>query len=31
MEKAPEEEVNYKKSGIFDKLTGTGCVGCLKD
>ncbi len=31
MEKAPEEEVNYKKIGIFDKLTGTGCVGCLKD
>lgn len=31
MEKAPEEAVNYKKSGIFDKLTGTGCVGCLKD
>ena len=31
MEKAPEEEVNYKKTGIFDKLTGTGCVGCLKD
>ncbi|PTW03501.1 uncharacterized protein YueI [Halanaerobium saccharolyticum] len=30
MEKAPEEEVNYKKAGIFDKLTGTGCTGCQK-
>ncbi|OEG62012.1 MAG: hypothetical protein BHK79_01145 [Halanaerobium sp. MDAL1] len=30
MEKAPEEKVNYKKAGIFDKLTGTGCTGCQK-
>ncbi|MFW5886061.1 MAG: DUF1694 domain-containing protein, partial [Halanaerobium sp.] len=28
MEKAPEEKINYKKAGIFDKLTGTGCTGC---
>lgn len=31
MEKAPEEEVNYKKSGLFDKITGSGCVGCLEE
>jgi len=30
MEKAPEEKINYKKAGIFDKLTGTGCIGCQK-
>lgn len=30
MEKAPEEKVNYKKAGIFDKLTGTSCIGCQK-
>ena len=30
MAKAPEEKINYKKAGIFDKLTGTGCVGCQK-
>ena len=30
MEKAPEEKINYKKAGIFDKLTGTGCTGCQK-
>ncbi|RAK09813.1 uncharacterized protein YueI [Halanaerobium saccharolyticum] len=28
MEKAPEEKINYKKAGIFDKLTGTDCIGC---
>ena len=28
MEKAPEEKINYKKAGIFDKLTGADCVGC---
>jgi uncharacterized protein YueI len=30
MEKAPEEKINYKKVGIFDKITGTGCIGCQK-
>lgn len=30
MEKAPEEKINYKKAGIFDKITGTGCIGCQK-
>lgn len=30
MEKAPEEKINYKKAGIFDKLTGTDCIGCQK-
>ena len=30
MKKAPEEKINYKKAGIFDKLTGTGCAGCQK-
>lgn len=30
MEKAPEEKINYKKAGFFDKLTGTDCVGCKK-
>ena len=30
MEKAPEEKLNYKKPSIFDKLTGTGCIGCSK-
>ncbi len=30
MEKVPEEKINYKKAGIFDKLTGTGCIGCQK-
>lgn len=30
LEKAPEEKINYKKAGILDKLTGTGCVGCQK-
>ena len=30
MEKAPEEKINYKKAGIFDKLTGTSCIGCQK-
>ena len=24
------EKVNYKKAGIFDKLTGTSCIGCQK-
>lgn len=28
IKKAPEEKINYKKAGIFDKLTGTDCVGC---
>jgi len=31
MEKAPEEAVNYNKTGLFDKITGTGCVGCRED
>lgn len=31
MEKAPEEKINYKKAGIFDKLTGTSCIGCKKN
>lgn len=31
MEKAPEEKINYKKAGIFDKITGTGCIGCQKE
>jgi len=30
MDKAPEEKINYKKAGIFDKITGTSCVGCRK-
>lgn len=30
MEKAPEEKINYKKAGFFDRLTGTDCVGCKK-
>lgn len=30
IEKAPEEKINYKKAGIFDKLTGSGCIGCQK-
>ncbi|TDP91759.1 uncharacterized protein YueI [Halanaerobium saccharolyticum] len=30
MDKAPEEKINYKKAGIFDKLTGTECIGCQK-
>lgn len=28
MTKAPEEKINYRKAGIFDKLTGTKCLGC---
>jgi len=30
MDKAPEEKINYKKAGIFDKITGTSCIGCQK-
>lgn len=30
IEKAPEEKINYKKAGIFDRLLGTGCAGCQK-
>jgi uncharacterized protein YueI len=30
MDKVPEEKINYKKAGIFDKITGTSCIGCQK-
>lgn len=30
MGKAPEEEINYKKAGLIDKLLGTSCIGCQK-
>ena len=30
IEKAPEEKINYKEAGIFDKLTGKDCIGCQK-
>lgn len=30
MEKAPEEKINYKKAGLFDRLIGTSCIGCQK-
>src|SRR6056297_686073 len=30
MKKSPEEKINYRKAGILDRLSGTGCIGCRK-